>query len=267
MPRAFQLADLFKIINPNTSSTNMFVFQLVTVSLVFDFVPLAGPNLSLWNRKFIVPRKKTHFMQQRDVFPHHRCRKSIRRYFRRRLPRWPPNTSVTSESANRKRSHQTSVNHNASFSSCPLWASNYSRCSSRIAGHSKWWSSLNQFIIELLKKHHLRFGDVGHLEIISRPQYHQPLSTTQIWASNTIWDHGNDVRTGGQRDKCMVNYMSTWWTLTRHQLAVNALLDLANKPPDLSFCEFLERQTSYLAANKTMQVDWGLQRHVTIQKV
>ena len=64
----------------------------------------------------------------------------------------------------------------------------------------------------ITKKNHLRIRDVGHLEIISRPQYHQPPSTTQISASNTIWDYGDDVRTKGQRDKCMVNYISTWWT-------------------------------------------------------
>ena len=56
--------------------------------------------------------------------------------------------------------------------------------------------------------------------------------------------------------------------LTRHQLAVSAFLDLANNPPDLSFCEFLERhsQATWLQTG-TMQVDWGLQRQVTIQKV
>lgn len=46
--------------------------------------------------------------------------------------------------------------------------------------------------------------------------------------------------------------------LTRHQLAVSAFLDLANKPPDLSFCEFLERHsqaTSTWLQTGTMQVD------------
>ena len=44
--------------------------------------------------------------------------------------------------------------------------------------------------------------------------------------------------------------------LTRHQLAVSAFLDLANNPPDLSFCEFLERhsQATWLQTG-TMQVD------------
>lgn len=125
--------------------------------------------------------------------------------------------------------HQWTTNMllSASFSSCPLWASNYSRCSSRIAVRSKWWSSVVN--LELQKKITSGLGMLDILRLFqdhSTINHHQLPKFQQATLSEIMGmmfepkDKGTNVRSiTSPRDG----------HLTRHQLAVSAFLDLANK--------------------------------------
>ena len=147
--------------------------------------------------------------------------------------------------------HQWTTNMllSASFSSCPLWASNYSRCSSRIAVRSKWWSSVVN--LELQKKITSGLGMLDILRLFQDhstinhhqlPKFHQATLSEIMGMMFEPKDKGTNVWSiTSPRDG----------HLTRHQLAVSAFLDLANKPPDLSlFWIPWEAFTSYLAANR-----------------
>ena len=127
-------------------------------------------------------------MQQRDVFPRHRCRKSKRRYFQRRLPWWLPNTSVLC--LIRKRSHQTSWN-NKHATPLPSLLARFEHPT------STWLSSLVS--LELLKNitSNLEMFDI--LRIVqdhSTINHHQLPNFEQHYL--ILWEWSSNGRTKGQ---------------------------------------------------------------------